>query len=101
MDRSIAFTAFFFVFLISSAFLMLNTFKEQRWQSYLAEKNKICTDLSDKINENFTDRGTICECYYGDCSTESEIVNEQTGSYCVCDCVSNTTMFSVCVRQTF
>jgi hypothetical protein len=98
-------------------YLVISVIKAQGQQKHIDEMNIYCSNLSSYINiikNNYTEcmslyndtiicdnssTGQTFSCYFAECPTQSEYLNEKTSSLCVCDITSESQTFTLCVRK--
>lgn len=98
-------------------YLVISVINAQEQQKHIDEMNVYCANLSSYINiikNDFTEcmniyndtiicddtsQGQTFSCYFAECPTQSEYLNEKTSSLCVCDITSETQTFTICVRK--
>lgn len=75
--------------------LTIFSYNDSIAQKQLDLKNQRCIKLSEELLKS----NKTCECYYGNCNAETKQVQDATTSYCVCNCLQNDSLVSICVRQ--
>lgn len=95
LKRQVGKIIVFCIFAVFFSFIMIRVYQQKVADEALKKADLECVKLANDLEKE----DKTCSCWHSNCKTESEYVNQRTKDYCLCKCLENNTIVSVCLRR--